>query len=152
MLLADAVPAADGLGWGCYMGMLAAALCSSWAFSVAHPCPPWVFLISSVRQQSRLSHLHACNQPAVQPCPCSTCTTPDACIATCSPPPRVVHAQYGEEALKEGMGGGGGGGMADIFDLFGGGGGRGRARERKSDDVRHNLSVSLEELYNGVTK
>jgi DnaJ-class molecular chaperone len=43
--------------------------------------------------------------------------------------------------------------MADIFDLFGGGGGRGRQpRERKSDDVRHNLSVSLEELYNGVTK
>lgn len=65
------------------------------------------------------------------------------------------HVQYGEEALKEGMGGGGGGGggMADIFDLFGGGGGRGRQpRERKSDDVRHNLSVSLEELYNGVTK
>jgi DnaJ-class molecular chaperone len=60
--------------------------------------------------------------------------------------------QYGEEALKEGMGAGGGGGMADIFDLFGGGG-RGRSqRERKSDDVRHNLQVSLEELYNGVTK
>lgn len=59
--------------------------------------------------------------------------------------------QYGEEALKEGMGGGGGGGMADIFDLFGGGRG-GRTRERKSDDVRHNLQVSLEELYNGVTK
>lgn len=47
--------------------------------------------------------------------------------------------------------GGGGGGMADIFDLFGGGRG-GRTRERKSDDVRHNLQVSLEELYNGVTK
>jgi DnaJ-class molecular chaperone len=40
----------------------------------------------------------------------------------------------------------------DIFDLFSGGG-RGRSqRERKSDDVRHNLQVSLEELYNGVTK
>lgn len=66
--------------------------------------------------------------------------------------PDICLLQYGEEALKEGMGGGGGGGMADIFDLFGGGGRGGRARERKSDDVRHNLSVSLEELYNGVTK
>jgi hypothetical protein len=64
-----------------------------------------------------------------------------------------VCAQYGEEALKEGMGGGGGpGSMADLFDLFGGGGGRGRARERKSDDVHHKLQVSLEEMYNGVTK
>lgn len=50
--------------------------------------------------------------------------------------------------------GGGGGGMADIFDLFtGGGGGRGgRPRERKSEDVVHKLSASLEELYNGTTK
>ena len=53
------------------------------------------------------------------------------------------------------MGSGGpGGGMADIFDLFSGGrgGGGGRQRERKSDDVVHKLSVSLEELYNGATK
>lgn len=63
--------------------------------------------------------------------------------------------QYGEEAIKEGMGGGGGGGgMADIFDMFMGGGGRGRGgpRERKSEDVMHKLAVSLEELYNGGTK
>ena len=63
--------------------------------------------------------------------------------------------QYGEEAIKEGMGaGGGGGGMADIFDLFtGGGGGRGgRQRERKSEDVQHKLAVTLEDLYNGTTK
>lgn len=73
--------------------------------------------------------------------------TPELTFCTIS-----ASLQYGEEALKEGMGAGGGGGMADIFDLFGGGG-RGRApRERKSDDVRHNLQVSLEELYNGVTK
>lgn len=53
-----------------------------------------------------------------------------------------------------GSGGGGGGGMADIFDLFtGGGGGRGRSqRERKSDDVQHKLTVTLEDLYNGTTK
>jgi DnaJ family protein A protein 2 len=57
------------------------------------------------------------------------------------PPP--LHAasrpQFGEEAVKEGMGGGGGGGgPADIFDLFGmGGGRRGSQRERRSEDVVH---------------
>jgi DnaJ-class molecular chaperone len=54
------------------------------------------------------------------------------------------------------MGGGGGmgGGMGDIFEMFmGGGGGRGgRPRERKSEDVLHKLTVSLEDLYNGTTK
>lgn len=61
--------------------------------------------------------------------------------------------QYGEEAIKEGMGaGGGGGGMADLFDILSGGGRRGQPRERKSDDVVHKLNVSLEELYSGVTK
>ena len=69
------------------------------------------------------------------------------------PPPPM---QYGEEAIKEGMGSGGGaGGMADIFDLFtGGGGGRGggRQRERRSEDVQHKLACSLEDLYNGTTK
>eukprot|EP00197_Chlamydomonas_leiostraca_P013031 CAMPEP_0202868736 /NCGR_PEP_ID=MMETSP1391-20130828/11043_1 /ASSEMBLY_ACC=CAM_ASM_000867 /TAXON_ID=1034604 /ORGANISM="Chlamydomonas leiostraca, Strain SAG 11-49" /LENGTH=432 /DNA_ID=CAMNT_0049548941 /DNA_START=149 /DNA_END=1447 /DNA_ORIENTATION=- len=70
---------------------------------------------------------------------------------------RRIYDQFGEEAVKEGMGGGGGGGgMADIFDMFmgGGGGGRGRGgpRERKSEDVMHKLAVSLEELYNGTTK
>lgn len=62
--------------------------------------------------------------------------------------------QYGEEALKEGMGGGGGGGggMADLFDILSGGGGRRQPRERKSEDVVHRLTVTLEELYNGVTK
>jgi hypothetical protein len=62
--------------------------------------------------------------------------------------------QYGEDAIKEGMGagGGGGGGMADLFDILSGGRGGSRTRERKSDDVVHKLTVSLEELYNGVTK
>lgn len=62
--------------------------------------------------------------------------------------------QYGEEAIKEGLGGGGGGGggMADLFDILGGGRGGGRQRERRSEDVRHTLMVSLEELFNGVTK
>ncbi|KAF8063079.1 ATJ2 [Scenedesmus sp. PABB004] len=72
------------------------------------------------------------------------------------PEKRSIYDEYGEEALKEGMGGGGGGGggMADLFDILSGGGGgrRGAPRERKSEDVMHRLSVSLEELYNGVTK
>ena len=58
--------------------------------------------------------------------------------------------QYGEEAIKEGMGsGGGGGGMSDIFDLFGGGGRRQQPRERRGENVVHKLKVSLEEMYSG---
>ena len=62
-----------------------------------------------------------------------------------------IHLQYGEEAIKEGMGsGGGGGGMSDIFDLFGGGGGRRQQpRERRGENVVHKLKVSLEEMYSG---
>jgi DnaJ-class molecular chaperone len=63
--------------------------------------------------------------------------------------------QYGEEGINEGMASGGGGDhpMADLFDMLSGGRGRGGPpRERKSEDVVHKLSVSLEELYNGVTK
>ena len=62
--------------------------------------------------------------------------------------------QYGEEAVKEGMGGGGGGGgMADIFDLFGGGaGGRRQTRERRGDNVTHRLKTSLEEMYTGALR
>jgi DnaJ-class molecular chaperone len=69
---------------------------------------------------------------------------------------RHAAQQYGEEAIKEGMGAGGGGGggsMADLFgELFGGGGRGGRARERRSDDVVHKLQVPLEDLYTGTTK
>lgn len=68
--------------------------------------------------------------------------------------------QYGEDALKEGMGGGGGGGHNpfDIFEsLFGGnpfgGGGSSRGRrQRRGEDVVHTLKVSLEDLYNGTSK
>eukprot|EP00798_Chlamydomonas_sp_ICE-L_P014207 gene14207-20177_t len=69
---------------------------------------------------------------------------------------RQIYDEYGEDAIKEGMGGGGGGGgggdMADIFDMFTGGRGGGRARERRSEDVMHKLSVTLEEIYTGCTK
>jgi len=77
------------------------------------------------------------------------------------PEKRQIYDEYGEEALKEGMGGGGGpgGNPFDIFEnLFGGnpfGGdprrGRGGGR-RKGEDVVHPLKVGLNDLYNGVTK
>lgn len=78
------------------------------------------------------------------------------------PEKREIYDQYGEEALKEGMGGGGGG--HDPFDIFqsffGGGGGpfgggsssRGGRRQRRGEDVVHSLKVSLEDLYNGTSK
>lgn len=72
---------------------------------------------------------------------------------------REIYDRYGEDALKEGMGGGGG--MHDPFDIFesffggnpfgGGGSGRGR-RQRRGEDVVHPLKVSLEDLYKGITK
>ncbi|CAI9105786.1 OLC1v1004799C1 [Oldenlandia corymbosa var. corymbosa] len=73
------------------------------------------------------------------------------------PEKREIYDQYGEDGLKEGMGGGG---MHDPFDIFqsffgggpfGGGSSRGR-RQRKGDDVVHPLKVSLEDLYSGTTK
>ena len=63
-----------------------------------------------------------------------------------------MQMQYGEDAIKEGMGsgGGGGGGMGDIFDMLSGGGGRRQQpRERRGENVVHRLKVSLEEMYSG---
>lgn len=79
------------------------------------------------------------------------------------PEKRELYDNYGEEALKDGGGGfgGGGGSPFDIFEQMfggnpfgGGGGGRGggRSRVRKGEDVVHGLKLSLEDLYNGVTK
>ncbi|MCD9640000.1 DNAj domain protein, partial [Datura stramonium] len=75
------------------------------------------------------------------------------------PEKREIYDQYGEDALKEGMGGGGGG--HDPFDIFqsffggsafgGGGSSRGR-RQRRGEDVVHPLKVSLEDLYNGTSR
>ncbi|KAF9675230.1 hypothetical protein SADUNF_Sadunf09G0010500 [Salix dunnii] len=74
------------------------------------------------------------------------------------PEKRGIYDQYGEEALKEGMGGGGAGhNPFDIFESFfggnpfGGGGSRGR-RQRRGEDVVHPLKVSLEDLYLGTSK
>ncbi|GMN56362.1 hypothetical protein TIFTF001_025477 [Ficus carica] len=75
------------------------------------------------------------------------------------PEKREIYDQYGEDALKEGMGGGGPSHSPfDIFESFFGGGGfgggpssRGR-RQKQGEDVVHTLKVSLEDLYNGTTK
>lgn len=67
-----------------------------------------------------------------------------------------IYDQGGEQALKEGgMGSNGFSSPMDIFDMFFGGGFGGRAgrrRERKGQDVIHQLSVSLEELYKGTVR
>lgn len=73
-----------------------------------------------------------------------------------NPDKKRIYDQGGEQALKEGgMGSNGFSSPMDIFDMFFGGGlgGRsGRRRERKGQDVIHQLSVSLEELYNGTVR
>ncbi|XP_071387550.1 dnaJ homolog subfamily A member 1 [Centroberyx affinis] len=63
---------------------------------------------------------------------------------------RDLYDQGGEQAIKEG-GMGGGGSPMDIFNMFFGGGGR-MQRERRGKNVVHQLSVTLEEIYNGTTR
>nr|XP_023668254.1 dnaJ homolog subfamily A member 1-like [Paramormyrops kingsleyae] len=65
---------------------------------------------------------------------------------------REVYDRGGEKAIKEGGTGGCGafGSPMDIFDMFFGGGGR-MHRERGKNIVNQ-LTVSLEDLYNGATK
>ncbi|OMO59019.1 hypothetical protein CCACVL1_25157 [Corchorus capsularis] len=58
------------------------------------------------------------------------------------PEKRQVYDEYGEDALKEGMG------AHDPFDIFGPGPGRGR----RGEDEVHPLKVSLEDLYLGTSK
>ncbi|KAK1394092.1 hypothetical protein POM88_013148 [Heracleum sosnowskyi] len=70
------------------------------------------------------------------------------------PEKREIYDQYGEDALKKGMGSGGGGGHDpfDIFQSFFGGGSSRVHRQRRGEDVIHPLKVSLEDLYNGTSK
>ncbi|XP_055739404.1 dnaJ homolog subfamily A member 1 isoform X2 [Salvelinus fontinalis] len=66
---------------------------------------------------------------------------------------REVYDRGGEKAIKGGGSGGGGGfgSPMDIFDMFFGGGGR-LHRERRGKNVVHQLTVSLEDLFNGATR
>ncbi|KQK79172.1 dnaJ subfamily A member 1 [Amazona aestiva] len=67
------------------------------------------------------------------------------------PKKRDLYDKGGEQAIKEGGSGGGFGSPMDIFDMFFGGGGR-MQRERRGKNVVHQLSVSLEDMYNGATR
>ena len=73
---------------------------------------------------------------------------------------RRIYDQHGEQGIKEGGSGGGHSSPMDIFDMFFGGGGfggmggmGGRSRgPRRTKNLMHQLSVSLEEMYNGATR
>jgi len=69
---------------------------------------------------------------------------------------REIYDKGGEQALKEGgLNEGSFHSPMDIFDMFfgGGGGGAGRRRkENKGKDVIHQMSVTLEDLYNGSVR
>lgn len=83
---------------------------------------------------------------------------------------KAAYDRYGHAAFEGGMGGGRPGGgfsggqgdfasaFSDVFDdLFGDfmggrGGGGGRQRAARGADLRYNLSVTLEEAYNGLQK
>ncbi|CAK7311222.1 DnaJ homolog subfamily A member 1 [Vulpes lagopus] len=64
---------------------------------------------------------------------------------------REFYDKGGEQAIKEGGTGGGFGSPMDIFDVFFGRRGR-MQRERRGKNVVHQLSVTLEDLFNGATR
>lgn len=73
---------------------------------------------------------------------------------------KAAYDQFGHAAFEGGMGGGPRGqadfnsAFSDVFedifsDFMGGGGGRRRGGAQRGSDLRYNLSVSLEDAYNG---
>jgi len=82
------------------------------------------------------------------------------------PEKRKIYDQHGEQGIKEGGGGGGMHSPMDIFDMFFGGGGGGmggmggmfggmgggRRGPKRTKNLMHQLSVSLEDMYNGTTR
>ena len=69
---------------------------------------------------------------------------------------RSAYDQYGHDAFRQGGGGQGfgdfGGGFSDIFEEFFGGGFGGQSRQRgpqRGNDLRYNMSISLQEAYTG---
>ena len=71
---------------------------------------------------------------------------------------RSAYDQYGHDAFRQGGMGGGqgfgdfGGGFSDVFEEFFGGGFGGQSRQRgpqRGNDLRYNMSVSLQEAYSG---
>ena len=71
---------------------------------------------------------------------------------------RSAYDQYGHDAFRQGGMGGGqgfgdfGGGFSDIFEEFFGGGFGGQSRQRgpqRGNDLRYNMSISLQEAYSG---
>jgi len=76
-----------------------------------------------------------------------------------NPEKRKLYDQAGEQGIKEGGAGGGGfhSNPMDIFDMFFGGGdpfgrGRGQRGPRRTKNLVHQLSVSLEDMYNGTMR
>ncbi len=74
------------------------------------------------------------------------------------PERRAAYDQYGHDAFRQGgMGGGQGfgdfsGGFSDIFEEFFGGGFGGSSRQRgpqRGNDLRYNMSVTLQEAFSG---
>ncbi|XP_058054407.1 dnaJ homolog subfamily A member 1 [Anopheles bellator] len=70
------------------------------------------------------------------------------------PEKKAIYDEGGEAAIKQGGAGGAGGGFhspMDIFEMIFNGGVSGR-REQRGRDLVHRLTVTLEELYCGVTR
>ena len=66
------------------------------------------------------------------------------------PEKKEKYDQFGEEGISDNGGGGGGG---DMFDFLSGRSRQqGRSGRRKGADSTHALKVSLEQVYNGLTK